>query len=249
MAENQRPRILEGWIASIHRSTLASLGQIRHWPRIEVCELDQEVVWLRGFRLDAEIQLQLRHLLTCRLYQPLSDGQLVPWGSTLPEGFVPEGPWRPLSEWQSVSLPGKRFAMDLEAHVKLQLVRSNQPQSASLQRTSVVEWTRYVSTAPLARLQRLQFAAAQEQVIVMGQPLPPIPGDQFFLRDGIAAPVGFCWTPALDAKVLNQMFELEDGDIALLLPEGGYGILHADNWVGASRSAVQLTREAIRAVS
>lgn len=178
-----------------------------------------------------------------------SDGQIVPYGSVLPEGFMPKGPWIALSDWLSVSLPRKRFAAPLDAQVTLQLVRSTHPQTATILRTSILDWANYVATAFRARLQRLLFAASSKQVLVMGQPLPPIPGEQFYVCAGIATPVGFRWTPTLNAKVLSQMFHLENDDIAVLLPEGEYVIVRNDDWVGATRSAVHLTLEAIREIS
>ena len=89
-------------------------------------------------------------------------------------------------------------------------------------------------------------AAADGGVIVRGTPLPPIPGTQWTLDDGIATPAGLTWSPPVDAATLQQVLGLAAGEIALLRPDGTFDRLAADHWVRASRSAIRGTLETAR---
>jgi hypothetical protein len=61
----------------------------------------------------------------------------------------------------------------------------------------------------------------------------------------VAVPAGWTWRPALDAAVLRQRLGVEQGELALLAPDGTCEKLSADAFVGATRSAVRLTAEAL----
>jgi len=242
VAETRRhPEFLAGWLASLQPTAIANLGCLREWPNVEVCEEDDQLVWLRGPHLEERLLLALRSLLGCQIFRSLEDGQLVPENATLPQGHVPHGRWTSLQRWLTISVPTKRFAAPIESKVAISLARSARIEMPSLLRISMTEWSSYANTAPQLRLERLQFAASHQQAILVGEPLPPIRGDTFYVRQGVAVPVGFDWQPALDARVLRRAFGLGEGDIALLLPEGGCCVIRSDQFCGATRSAVRLT--------
>jgi len=249
VAETRHPKFLEGWLASIQRSAIANLGHLREWPNVEVCEGDDQHVWLRGPRLEEKLHQELRSLLGCDIFRQLEDGQIVPSHSTLPRGHVPQGPWKLLRHWLTISLPRKRFPAQLEPNVAISLVRSSRPETPGMLRLSIAAWSSYARTAPQVRLERLQFAASHEQAIIVGDPLPPIHGDYFYLRHGVAVPVGFGWQPSLDARVLRNAIQLQKDDVAIFYPEGGYSVIRSLQFCAATRSAIRITAETIHAES
>ena len=249
MADTRLPRLNAGWLASVPTAALRSSGRLRARQGIDVCQPAGEIVWLRGPRLDESLDQELRSLLGCQIFRPLDDGQLLPLGATVPQGFAPTEQWLPLQAFLTLSLPPKRFAAELPSRANISLVRSSQPAEPNLLRVSMQDWAHYVCQAPQIRLANLQFAACRHQAVVVGEPLPPIRGDYFYQQQAVAAPVGYRWQPEVDAAVLRKMLQLEEGDIALLLPEGGLSLIKSNQFVGVTRSAVRLTRGGIDAES
>lgn len=247
MAETQPSEYIDGWIASIPRSSQSQLERMRNRSRVYVNADDPDTIWLRGPQLEPELLSALRNILGCQLFRSLEDGQLIPLDAQLPEGKISIDDWTPISDWITISLPTKRIPAIDPGRAKLGLVRSHRVRSPGLLRTNLNDWVSYVRHESRARLSRLRYLASREQVLIMGDPLPTVSGEYFYLIDRIATPVGFAWSPPLDSSVLEQRFALDQDDIAILLPDGGHVIVAKNEFVVATRSSIQLTREAIDA--
>jgi hypothetical protein len=167
-------------------------------------------------------------------------------GDLVPLGRVPGGPWALLSEWLNVALPEARPTSGLPAvPIALSLVWAGGEREPEILETTLTQWAAYVVAAPQWRIDRWTFAATSEgHVLVRGTPLPPLPGTQWVLQEGIAAPAGMTWSPRVEAAVVRQALGLAEGEVALLRPEGTCDRITADHWVRASRSAVRATQEA-----
>ena len=241
MAQFGSSQLKPQWYACLPEANCVWLGPLRRCAGLEVLPLVDATVWLRGPRWNDEVQALLRRLLGCRIYVPLGDGQLVPVGKRLPEGYEPEGPWTPLSQWLSIVLPTTRSPAPEPGRCILRLVRSGHCRPPGLISVTRHDWLAYASTAPQIRLDRLMFATSDRCTVVLGSPLPPLRGEYYWICNGIAAPVGFSWQPNLDASVVGDSFQLAEGDVALLFAEGGCSIIRSHQFVGASRSAVRLT--------
>jgi hypothetical protein len=108
--------------------------------------------------------------------------------------------------------------------------------------TSFAEWSAFTLGAPEVRLGNLSFAVAENgETLVIGRPLPSVPGVRLVDHSGILTPCGFEWTPAVDAAVLRELFNLAEADAVVLHPDGTHQVIRAEQFVGASRCAVRLT--------
>ncbi|QDU58344.1 hypothetical protein [Aeoliella mucimassa] len=241
MAQLGRTEVMPGWYACLPTKGAIHLSPLCHHSRVEVLADDATCCWVRGAELDPPVEQVLRSILGCRMFRALPDGQLVPLGKSVPQGYAPEGAWTPLSRWLTVELPTRRFAAKVPGRVNIQLVRCEQMQPAALVCVSRREWLNYVVTAPQVRLDRLQFATSSDSTLIAGHPLPPLNGTYYWVRVGVAAPVGYHWSPAVDAEVLSLVLQLKSDDIALLQPNGSCSVVKSDEFVRASRSAVRLT--------
>lgn len=222
----------------------AQLGPLRTLGGLEVHETDKEI-WLRVRETSEEIQTALKSLPAATAFRVLDDGQLCQWGNLVPHGFLPAGPWESLSQWMTVKLPSAALAGRLTNRIPLQLVRDSQPRDANLLLTSLNDWLAYGRTAPQVRLDRWQFAVSVEnEVLIRGTPLPPIPGQQFIEEHGIAIPCGWHWSPAVDGEVLAQAFALSDCTLLLWRAEGSIERIAREQFVRATRSAIRLSAEA-----
>ena len=68
-----------------------------------------------------------------------------------------------------------------------------------------------------------------------------MPGQRWVEHEGIAVPAGWTWTPAVEAGLLRQAFELAEGDVALWHEDGAWERIAADELVRATRAAVRAT--------
>jgi hypothetical protein len=125
---------------------------------------------------------------------------------------------------------------------QLRLVRSTEEREPGLLLTTLEDWIGFALSAPEVRLRPLQFAMNETgQVLVRGEPLPPLRGRRFVAHGNIAAPAGFAWQPAVSATVLARLLAVGDNDLALLYEDGTFCRVQAEQFVQASRAAVRET--------
>ncbi len=229
------------WAVCLLRSDAGSLGRLWQIAGIEVCE-NARNVWLRGHNFDETTDNTLRTLPGVRRFTVLPDQQLIPFGNAVPKGFLPEGTWTGLREWMSIQLPTAGFSGVCTNKIVLELIRCHIPSEPNVLVTTWATWSDYAKEAAQVRLDPLSFAMTNgERVTIRGTPLPPIRGRRFVQRQGIAAPVGWTWTPPVDADVVREILRLETNDMALLQANGAWEHILADEFVQASRSAVRIS--------
>jgi hypothetical protein len=243
----------ERWAAALPIAHAAHLGRFRLRGGIEVCQ-QGETLWLSGNDLEA-VDVTLRGLPDLRRFRHLEDGQLVEVDQRVPSGMLPAGTWVPLGAWLKGALPQCAWPGQAAPRIALRLERAATPQEPTLLELPLSAWQAYVATAPQLRLDRLSFALdSRKRVLVHGTPLPPLPGRRFVEFDGIAVPVGWHWTPAVDPQTVRQCLQLNSnnseapqahGDLALLTSEDClWERIPGDAFVQATRSAVRLSAEA-----
>jgi hypothetical protein len=230
------------WAIQLDHRDAAAAGRLRLVAGAEVCE-QAEAVWLRGPQSGDELQPQLAAVAGARRFTVLPGGQLLPSGARVPQGRLPQGPWTALARWMGLNAPPAAMAGRTGASVALAVVRSDRMEESNLLLTQYELWAAYVVEAPQVRLDRWRFAvAADKRVAVHGQPPPPLPGQRWVEREGIAVPAGWTWTPAVEAVLLRQVFGLAAGDVALWHEDGNWERIAANEFVRAMRAAVRETR-------
>jgi hypothetical protein len=120
------------------------------------------------------------------------------------------------------------------------VVATGDVREPALLETSLSLLAEYVAAAPQWRIERWSFAAtASGRALVRGLPLPPLPGTQWTLLDGICVPAGCAWSPAIEPAILRRLLGLDSGEIALLRASGMWDRIAPDAWVRCSRSALR----------
>jgi hypothetical protein len=234
------------WAICFGRPDLAAVGRLRQVAGVEVCELADQV-WLRGPALDDKLHRRLAAVPGARRFYVLPDGQLQPVAGRLPKDRLPGGPWVSLREWLALELPRASLAGRLADRAPMVLVRSARPEAASVLLTSIDRWEAYAIQSPQVRLDCWRFAvAADGRVVVCGEPLPPLPGERWAEREGIAVPAGWRWAPPVEAAIARAVFGLAPGDWALWQTDGKWQRIRAADFVPASRAAVRASAEGFR---
>ncbi len=200
-----------------------------------------DAVWLRGDRADAGTDRLVRRLPGKR-YSIGQDGRLRPPEATVPTARLPAGVWRPIETWLVPEPQPAAFGGAAPERVRIGLVRSERggrdPDAILVRLDAFLEW---VETAPSVRVRRLAFAASASRALVLGRPLPPLPGQRLVVAGAVAWPSGFEPTPISDPTVLAAALGVAAPGLALLDRDGGVETIPVEAFVPATRSALRAT--------
>jgi hypothetical protein len=262
---------MNAWAASLPRSQLDALIELREEADIRIAEHGGRV-WLRGPDWNATVDRLLRGIPDARRFRLFDDGRLVPANSTLATDRLPELEWSPLRSALSLRLDlaeRRPLGNATIERVELRLVRERSEvggvggvggrsdvvgvggvggpdaliASANLVLTTVADWCAFVEASPRAMWEGAAFAAdASGRCVVLAARGVGVRGERWRERDGIAAPMGWRWEPAVAAGLLRRCLFLADGDVALWFPENHIERIEAASFVRASRSAARETR-------
>ena len=138
--------------------------------------------------------------------------------------------------------PSSALAGVSKRRCRIQLRRTSQAHSPGAILTAPDAFLTWVDGASSARLEALRFALCRDRrVLVIGQPLPPVRGQEYTLHRQVLLPAGYEFSPPALRHLVPGMLHLEDGDVALFSPDGSAEHIPAAALVPATRSAVRMT--------
>jgi hypothetical protein len=230
------------WVMCLGREDAASLSALRLVPGIEVAE-DTDRIWLRGQNSEEKLSAKLSALPARARYELIAPNQLRQIGQRIPSARLPAFQWRPLDAWLQVELPSAAMPAEPASPVQLRLIRSIQEQEPDLLQTHLDQLIGFAAMAAQVRLDRLQFAANKAgDVLVRGQPLPPVPGRRFVTHGGVAIPAGYGWEPRVSPEVLARCFAVATDALVLWQEDNTFTRLHSEQFVPLSRRAIFATQ-------
>ena len=219
-----------------------ALGAVRCLPGLRVAEAEGQL-WLRGIETDATPDLRLRQLPAVRTYLLDEGDALFPVGGLTPVGKLPDWRWTPLAAFIRPELPTSALPGKADGRYPVRLVPSDRAAAGEALVTDLAVWQQYAATAPEVRLQGLRFAASADgQVLVLGTPLPPVPGKEYWLTQNILMPGGFDFEWPLAAGVLAARLNPRNDAVLRFRPDGSWEKIPKEALVPASRSAARLTK-------
>lgn len=196
------------------------VGHIRAVPGWKAAMHNDEI-WLKGPLDNEKNQLLLHSLPMLRSYEVDEQHRLFPTGKLTPVALLKELEWQELPVFLPLTLPVSALPATLGDKVSVSLQRSINTQPAYAIQTNFDTWKEYVNTAPLVRLQQLEFAvSASQEVIIVGQPLPGLPGKSYWINGKLLIPAGYDFNPPIIGDLLNQRFR-SDGQEFILFNEQG----------------------------
>ena len=234
---------VEGWVVRLPIAAAAEACGLRLFAGVEVVEA-AGILWLRGRGEDAAVRRQLLSLPALGRYVWRADGRLRPEESLLATERMPELPWAPLRSWAKIEPPVARLPASEAERTELRLVPavSVAPSSALLMKFS--DWEAWALQAPVARLERLSFAASSDLALVRGTPIPAAPGKHFVEAQGVLIPAGLACEPAVSTAVLRRLWRVGEDDV-VVWDETGVRIWGRELFVPATRANVRATARAI----
>ncbi|MFK7820602.1 MAG: hypothetical protein AB8G99_17915 [Planctomycetaceae bacterium] len=233
------------WAIRIQQSERQQLSKLRGYADIEVCSSTKDgTVWIQGTESD-KLQPILASISGDR-FDILPDDQLIERGKRVPTEVLPSGDWKPVDAWLEVELPVPQLANAQFKSVSLELKRvTSEPIEANGLLTTAEAWLNYIEHTAEVRIKPLQFAAcADGRVVVIGSPLPPLPGTRLIIKEDVAIPAGFEWSPQVEPIVVRRVFNSRgatDGDLVIWTATDQWEAIDSHSIVPATRAAVRTT--------
>lgn len=227
------------WLASVPEESALHAAALRLLP-LRCARTEAGAFWLTGPALDAALEARLHTVPGLQLWELLPAGGLRKSGDILPARKVPESlEWLPIAEAFPSRLPAPAFAESGVAPALIRLVRSDEVRPATVLLTDLSRFADWVETAPEVRLARLRFAVSQDgRVVISGSPLPPVEGELWFAEEGVAAPCGWTWQPALCPAALRRAERAPDGALLMISPQGTR-LIFPEQLLPATRASVR----------
>ena len=220
----------------------AALGAVRDQPGWLAATDAAGALWLRGPVAAGPLPLALRQLPARAAYQADAQGRLFPQGARTPTGRLPALGWQPLAEFLPLEMPTAALPGQPPAPLPVQLVPARQLRPGTALLTTLAAWVAYAETAPMARLAALRFTASERgQVLLVGTPLPPLPGQEYWQTESLLLPAGRELALPLAARLLTDKLALAGTSLLLFDEAGHYEVLALSDLHPATRAAVRLT--------
>lgn len=214
---------------------LSNLGSVRRMPGLKAA-WDMEYIWLK-----APNNGPLLASLPVTKHYTLKDNDLLflP-GAKTPVSRLKNLNWQDIKDFIPVSLPVAALPGIVDSAIPVKLKRSAEPRATKALLTTLSYWKAYAGTAPDSRLQYLRFAVSEEgETLVVGQPLPTLPGRAFWAQDNCLLPAGFDFDPPLFGELIRE--QLPEGTWQLFDTDGTRQTIFLADLQQATRSAVRLT--------
>jgi hypothetical protein len=223
---------------------LESLGTVRALPRLSAA-VDGELIWVRGIRQAEFSELRFRQIPAIYTYMVDEDDYLFGLAEITPVGKLKDLPWTSMIEFLSVDLPVSGLPCKLTEKINIKITPSDVLEKGSALLTDLHIWKLYIETAALIRLRKLKFAMREDnKVLIIGTPLPPIPGREFYLKNDIMLPSGYNFEFNIVWDMIPEILNPDKNSIILIDTQSNCHIIAESNFVDASRSSLRLTKEA-----
>lgn len=225
----------------LSRADLDALGTVRTIPRLLVATTEREI-WLRGIPDKGEFADRLRQLPALRRYTIDLAEQLFLHGDQVPSERLPQLAWLPIAQLLPVDIPTAALAGQVQGEVRIQLVPSSEETSPVALLCRLPDLQAWAASAAESRIGCLRMAANSDgQVLLLGNPLPPLPGTGYWACEGLLLPAGYVLEfPILAPMILARCNPGRDGFV-WMQANGNWEHIPLQNFVTATRSGIRQT--------
>jgi hypothetical protein len=215
-----------------------ALGEVRCVPHLQAAET-AEYIYLRG-KIITDIAIQ--QLPAQKRYHLDEKGLLFPVNRLTPVGKLPELDWQSLTNFLPVEMPVAAMPGKLPEKEIISLVPTEEVHEGYALLTSLADWKAWAETAPAIRLERLQFAvSAQNEVLITGQPLPALPGREYWMQHHVFIPAGYAFEYTVLPEIIATELNADKDSWIVFDTTGGWQPVPLNAFVPASRSAIRMT--------
>jgi hypothetical protein len=229
-------------IIVLSQADKAALGSVRCLPGLQTAE-DEGFIWVRGINALDNIDLRIRQLPGLHTYTLDADNNLFPPGGLTPVAKLMPLKWAPVAEYITVKLPVSALPGKVSLQHTIKLIPSGRSQEGNVLLTDLATWKTYAETAPLVRLQQTRFAVSENnKVLIMGTPLPALPGKEYVLQDTLLLPCGFEFDPPAISELVIARLDPSKESLLLFDTDGTWEKVPKNAFMPSTRSAIRLTQ-------
>lgn len=229
-------------IIVLSQADKAALGSVRCLPGLQAAE-DEGFIWVRGISALGNIDLRIRQLPGLHTYTLDADNNLFPFGGLTPVAKLKPLKWVPVAEYITVKLPVSALPGKVSQQHVIKLVPSGRSQEGNVLLTDLATWKIYAETAPLVRLQQTRFAVSENnKVLIMGTPLPALPGKEYVLQETLLLPCGFEFDPPAISELVIARLDPSKESLLLFDRDGTWEKVPENAFMPSTRSAIRLTQ-------
>lgn len=228
-------------VVVIAKSDQDALGSVRCLPNL-LAAVEGDLVWLRTGAMASQADLKIRQLPAQKSYTIDDDGKLFPINALTPIGRIPALEFVPIAEFVKVEAPTSAIPAKVEEKHAVNIVVSENTHAGDALLTTLDAWKHYAESAPEVRLLRLRFAVSKHnQVLIIGHPLPPLPGQEFWGKQNLLLPCGYDFKfPSLTSTIARKL-SVDPHTFVLFDTQGNWDYILNSSFAPAFRSAVRLT--------
>lgn len=243
MAGHPQPDILSraAWAVRLRRRDLAAAGRLRQYEDWAL-RLTGDTAWLAGPPLSREQADELAKVPCQARFRVDRQQRLVPEQGQVPVDRLPASGWHPLPSSLPPSLPPAALPAQLPQPQAIRMVCSAVEQPPAALVSDLESWQTFAEQAAAIRLRHLQFAvAADSRVLIVGEPLPPLPGTTCWRTGRLLLPAGWDLQYPAMAPVLPDLLGLGRQDLALFHHDASWEAIDRDNLITATRAGIRLS--------
>ena len=217
-----------------------ALGSVRCLPNLQVAEDGN--LYLRGLDEAAMADRRVKNLPVLHSYVVDAEQRLFPLKGLTPVGKLKPLKWTAINQFINIELPISALPVKGVSKVAVRLKVSDASREGWAILTDLATWKTYAETAPAIRLGHLKFAVASNgETLIIGTPLPPIKGKEFYKENDIVLPAGYAFEVPLAAYILQQQLNADGQGLLLFSALGEWHKIPLSSFVPASRAAIRLT--------
>lgn len=226
-------------LSHTHKETL---GTVRTNPYLQVA-IDGEWIWIRGIEVTGGIDVKIRQLPAIYTFELDDQNNLFPPGGLTPVGKLPPLEWMSVREFITPQLPTSAMPAKISEKYKVKLIPSTTIKPGQALLTTLDLWKKFADAAPEVRLKSLRFVvSAMDEVLIMGSPLPTIPGKEYWVHDTLLLPGGFDFEIPLISNLVAGKLNPSNDSLILFRENSQWEKIPKAYVVPATRSAVRLIK-------
>ncbi|MCU0720224.1 MAG: hypothetical protein MUC83_11015 [Pirellula sp.] len=233
----------------------------RHRQELMAC-ISENSWWFRAEFATSDFAIQtLSAIPNAELFHVDELNRLIPVGSSVPVDLLRSDlKWQALSDLSRLWLPASNetFCDELPlASIALRWEYSKEVQSPNALLCQFDDWRHFVTKKIKQKWEHLQFARCYPKsndsiqsseslrcihdTLILGTPVPPIPGIRMKEYSRVLLPVEMSWQPAVSVTSLHRAWSMPDQTWALWLAPHQVDFLSDSDFCRASRTAIVAT--------
>jgi len=237
-----------------HNDILRWVTLLRDRPEFQAAVM--EGIWFVQVNLAAEKDAArvLSLLPSAELFALDEQRRLTPVGKSVPVDVLPEEiEWCPFRQLTRLWLPQSLHCDSIDSErvpasqlIPLRWRASEQLAEPEALLCSLDDWTSFVLKNLQPKWRSLRFACGQRSepslnTLVVGSPIPSIPGTRLVNCERILTPVAYTWFPALPAQAIRKLLQVDEADWILWGQEASLEIVSDSDLIPTTRVSIRAT--------